>query len=79
MAKTYLEQDFEEHIEEYLLSSGYIKRSPADYDRDLCLIPDEVITFIRDTQPEEYEKIERQYGTDTDKKPQPSHNCIDIL
>ncbi|AQQ71173.1 Type-1 restriction enzyme R protein [Limihaloglobus sulfuriphilus] len=68
MAKTYLEQDFEQHIEDYLLSSGYIKRSPVDYDRDLCLIPDEVIAFIRDTQPQEYEKLEMQYGSNTDKK-----------
>jgi len=47
----YLEQDFEEHIEQQLLSLGYHKRNPADYDKEKCLIPDEVIQFIQKSQP----------------------------
>jgi len=68
MPKSYKEQDFEDHIEEYLLASGYHKRLPEDYDRELCLIPDEVITFIKATQPDEYEALEKQYGADTPDK-----------
>jgi len=64
----YLEQDFEEHIEGHLLKSSYYKRSPEDYDKDLCLIPDEVIQFIQSTQQKEYEKLQRQYGQDTQNK-----------
>ena len=68
MAPTYTEQDFESHIEEYLLSSGYHAHQPWEYNKELCLLPDEVITFIRSTQPKEYQKLEKQYGTDTASK-----------
>ena len=64
----YTEQKFEEHIESHLLDSGYFKRKPTDYDKDLCLIPDEVIKFIKTSQPNEYKKIQKQYGKNTDTK-----------
>ncbi|GBE18452.1 type I restriction enzyme EcoR124II R protein [archaeon BMS3Abin16] len=66
--QTYREQDFEEHIEENLLASGYTKRASEDYDKDQCLIPNEVLEFIQTTQPKEYEKLEQQYGTETPNK-----------
>jgi len=66
--QTYKEQDFEEHIEQYLLKSGYQKRYSEDYNKDLCLIPDEVIQFIQSSQPKEYEKLQKQYGADTSDK-----------
>ncbi len=61
----YTEQNFEEHIEEHLLSSGYNKRLAGDYDKDLCLIAADAVEFIRNTQLDEYEKLEAQYGTAT--------------
>ena len=66
--QNYREQHFEEHIEEQLLNSGYIKRLSTEYDKDLCLIPSEVVAFIKATQPEEYAKLEQQYGADTPQK-----------
>lgn len=66
--KNYTEQNFEEHIEEHLLDSGYRKGEPESYDKDLCLIPDEIIAFIQNTQPKEWEKLEKQYGGDASKK-----------
>ena len=66
--QSYLEKDFEEHIEEHLLNSSYHKRLPEDYDKDLCLITDEVIHFIQSTQPDEYENLIKQYGKDTPNK-----------
>lgn len=59
------EKRFEDHIEKHLLASGYCQGKPADYDRELCLIPAEVIAFISATQPQEYEKLEKQYGAQT--------------
>ena len=56
MPQNYREQDFEEHIEQHLLNSGYHKRLSAEYDKDLCLLPDEIITFIQATQPKQFEK-----------------------
>jgi type I restriction enzyme R subunit len=66
--QSYLEKDFEEHIEEHLLDSDYHKRLPEDYDKDLCLIRDEVILFIQSTQSDEYENLQKQYGEDTPNK-----------
>jgi type I restriction enzyme, R subunit len=64
----YREQNFEEHIENHLLNSGYVKRMPADYDRELCLIPEETLDFIKLTQPKAYERLEKQYGAETSQK-----------
>ena len=64
---TYTEQDFEQHIAERLLASGYRLLPPAGYDRGLVLIPDELIGFIKDTQPDEYDRLHKQYGADTDR------------
>ncbi len=66
-AKTYLEKDFEGHIEESLLKSGYHKGHSDDFDPELCLLPKDFIAFIKDSQPEEYEKLMIQYGDQTDR------------
>jgi len=68
MATNYREMNFEEHIESHLLGSGYHKRMPDEYDKALCLIPDEVIQFIQATQPKKFEKLEKQYGAETSPK-----------
>lgn len=65
---SYTEQNFEEHIEENLLKSGYLKGFPEVYDRQLCLIPSEVIIFIQETQPDEWEKLQAQYGPEAGEK-----------
>ena len=65
---TYTEQNFEDHIEGYLNQSGYRSLQSTDYDKSLCLIPDETLQFIQETQLEEYQRLERQYGEDTPQK-----------
>ncbi|MCA9974595.1 MAG: hypothetical protein KC413_02555, partial [Anaerolineales bacterium] len=68
MTKHYTERNFEEHIEEHLLATGYHQRLPGDYDKTLCLIPDELLTFIQASQPQAYEQLEKQFGPDTPTK-----------
>ncbi|WKZ48105.1 MAG: type I restriction endonuclease [Anaerolineales bacterium] len=68
MASNYKEINFEEHVEAHLLHTGYRKRAPEEYDKALCLIPDEVLGFIQATQPKEFEKLAKQYGADTAQK-----------
>ena len=41
---------------------GYTQRSADDYDRSLCLIPDDVIDFILATQPKEWGRLKEHYG-----------------
>ena len=65
---TYTETNFEDHIEERLNQSGYQSLSPADYDKYACLIPEELLDFIRDSQPDEYRKLEYQHGKQTPEK-----------
>jgi len=65
---TYTEQNFEEHIEENLLNSGYHQQDTEKYDKNLCLIPEEIITFIQSSQPDEFEGLKKQYGADTAQK-----------
>ena len=62
------EKRFERHIEKSLNIQGYKSILPTEYDRSLCLIPSEVIDFVKESQPKEYEKLQIQYGTDTDTK-----------
>ena len=66
--QTYTETDFEDHIEQHLNQSRYRSLQSADYDKSVCLIPDETLRFIRDTQPQVYQRLERQYGADTPTK-----------
>lgn len=65
----YTELNFEEHIEQRLLESGYRKcDSKKEYDKTLCLIPSQLIEFIQETQPKQYKKLTEQYGDDTNNK-----------
>lgn len=43
---------------------GYRRRKPEEYDRGLCVIPEDVLNFIYATQPKEWEKFKKQHGGD---------------
>ena len=65
---TYTEQNFEDHIEQYLNQSGYRSLQSSHYNKSLCLIHSETLRFIQMTQLETYQKLERQYEKDTPQK-----------
>ncbi len=68
------EMHFEEHIAKYLtrniapLFTEYVLKDTNCYDKEMCIIPEDVVGFIKDTQPEKYAKIVEQYGASTDDK-----------
>jgi type I restriction enzyme R subunit len=62
------EKRFETYIENSLNSQGYQSIEFNQYDRKLCLIPSEVISFLKSTQPKEWEKLELQYGSESENK-----------
>ena len=62
------EKRFEEHIEDHLKTVGYSKTHFSEYDRNLCLIRDQVIEFIKRTQPEEWGRLQEIYDVDTENK-----------
>ena len=41
---------------------GYHKRRPQDYDRTLCLLPNDVLDFVLATQPQEWQRLSQHYG-----------------
>jgi len=43
---------------------GFHRRTAKDYDRTLCLIPEETIDFIVATQPKEWGRLKEHYGAD---------------
>jgi type I restriction enzyme R subunit len=57
---------FEEFIEAQLASShGYRVRVASQFDKALALDSELVLEFVQNTQPEEWQKLVTQYGTDT--------------
>jgi type I restriction enzyme R subunit len=44
---------------------GYHQRSADQYDRERCLIPEDVISFVRASQPKAWEKLRKQYRDQT--------------
>ena len=62
------EEKFEEHIEKHMCSVGYTSTDFHEYDRSLCLIKDQVIEFIKTTQPEKWERLTEIYDLDTENK-----------
>ncbi|WP_405570213.1 type I restriction endonuclease subunit R [Winogradskyella sp. Asnod2-B02-A] len=70
MASGTKEIHFEAHIENYLVNTvkEYHTVLPNLYDKDLCVIPSEIIAFVKDTQPKKYEELAKQYGALVDTK-----------
>ena len=70
------ERRYEEHIERELTSllddglqfnSKVHQRDDNWYDKNLCVVGDEFIEFLKTTQEETYDKLQRKYGDNTDK------------
>jgi len=58
VSKAYNEAAFETAIEDYLTTvGGYAKCDPDTFDAERCLFPREVLAFIRETQPKEWEYL----------------------
>lgn len=65
----YKEKRIEEDIESYLLTSGgYTKGDNLTYDRNKAIDMPKLIQFIKATQPKEWERYQRNYKDDAEKK-----------
>jgi type I restriction enzyme R subunit len=62
------EKRFEDHIEVNLLDQGYVAGHYAEYDRTSCLINDDVVRFIKTTQPNQWKKLVEIYEDDVENK-----------
>ena len=61
------ERQFQTEIVQHLTSNGYIEGEPSHYDRELALYPDDIISYIKSTQPQAYEKMQKREGIKTDE------------
>jgi type I restriction enzyme, R subunit len=74
MAEGRKEIHFEEHIVKYLTKYAqpefpdYTEKDNSSYNKELCLIPEDIIGFIKDTQPTKYDALAVQYGPVVDAK-----------
>lgn len=62
------EARFESYIENALIGHGYESRLYTDYDKINCIIADDLIGFIKDSQLEQYDKLQVQFDSGTDKQ-----------
>lgn len=63
------EKRFEEDIEHYMLNTNnYLKGNQKTYSREKAIDLSKLIAFIKATQPKEWKKYERNYGTDCEEK-----------
>ena len=60
------ERQFQIEIVQHLTSSNYVEGDASGYDRELSLYPDDLITYIKTTQPQAYEKMQKREGSKTD-------------
>ena len=59
------EAAFESVIEAHLLANGYVAIGGGGFDRDRAIFPSTALGFIRQTQPNEWAKLEAQLGKQT--------------
>jgi len=58
MSKQYDEAAFEDEIAAALLKRGYTRVPSDDFDAERGIFPDQVISFVQETQPEAWEQLE---------------------
>jgi len=62
------EKRFEEDIESYLCTEGgFTKGNPHNFDRKLALDKDTFLTFIKSSQPKQWERYVRIYSAESEK------------
>jgi len=74
MAEGIKERHFEDEIVKYLTRNiapfftEYEIKETSSYDKEKCIIPEDVVAFIKETQPTKYEKLQIIHGPSTDEK-----------
>ncbi len=67
--RTTTEQAFEEAIEKSLIEKGgYVKGDPSDFSRELAFDSKAIFAFLKDTQPQSWEKLSEIHGSQVESK-----------
>ncbi|MEJ8476657.1 type I restriction endonuclease subunit R [Roseibium algae] len=59
---------FQDEMIDQMVADGWLLGSPADYDRDLAMYPEDLVGFIKDTQDAEWQKHVKNYPNDPEGK-----------
>ena len=62
------EKNFENDIEAYLLSNGYVKGNQSTYDKSKAIDMPVLISFIQATQPKMWQRYQNVYGEKAEKQ-----------
>ena len=63
------EQTFETAIVEHLVNEGgYVEGQPSFYSTELGMFKEEVLDFLKDTQPKQWKKLNEIHGDDIEKR-----------
>ena len=61
------ERQFQIEIVQHLTTNNWVEGDAGGYDRQLALYPQDLISYIRTTQPLAYEKMSKREGAKTDE------------
>ena len=61
------EDKMELSIVEHLANNGWLEGTSHDYDKYLALYSEDLLSFIKTTQPQAYEKMAKREGDKTDE------------
>jgi len=68
MSSIHTEQTFESAIIEHLTSNGWVEGNARDFDSEIALDKNAVISFIKQSQSDEWNKLKSFYKEDTENK-----------
>jgi type I restriction enzyme, R subunit len=68
VATAHHERHLEAHIVEYLEAHGWVVGSHEAYDRVLALYPEDVLAWVRASQPKAWSKLEALNGVDVERR-----------
>ncbi|MGJ8641768.1 MAG: type I restriction endonuclease subunit R [Luteolibacter sp.] len=62
------ENTFQNDVIDQLIANGWMLGKPEGYNRELALYEEDLIGFVQDTQPKEWEKLSKLYPGNTEAK-----------
>ena len=73
------ESAFEASIEAHLLSHGWSALVPLAYDRGLGMVPDELVAFLAESQPDEWAQLVSRHGGEAQARAKVAKRVADEL
>lgn len=67
-SERHFEDDIVRHLTQEDFGAGYSLKNSSAYNKDLCIIEEDVLEFIKTTQGDTYHSLQALYGATTDEK-----------